>query len=153
MRDSVGQEPSSAAASAGDSTEHPHTLSGPLLELDLETALEELRRGDQYQNGKPSGRTLVKEPDLRVVVFAFRSGARMKEHRASGPISVQTLGGRVRLQVGERSVELTPGRLLAIEPDIPHDVEALEDSALLLTIGRTTYEHVSDQHRSPHRAE
>ena len=46
----------------------------------------------------------------------------------------------------DERVELATGQLLALEPGIPHDVEAIEDSAFLLTIGRTTYEHVSDWH-------
>jgi quercetin dioxygenase-like cupin family protein len=44
------------------------------------------------------------------------------------------------------SIELTAGQLLAVESGIRHDVEAIEDSAFLLTIGRTTYENVSDRH-------
>jgi hypothetical protein len=36
--------------------------------------------------------------------------------------------------VGDRVAELTSGHLLALDRSIKHDVEALEDSAFLLTI-------------------
>jgi hypothetical protein len=40
----------------------------------------------------------------------------------------------VRLHLGERTVDLPAGNLLALEKDIPHDLEAIEESTVLLTI-------------------
>jgi quercetin dioxygenase-like cupin family protein len=114
----------------------------------LRQELEELRRQPVYGTSVPSGTTLVKEPDLRIVLMALRAGGRMEKHHASGPISVQVLEGQVRMRLPDRDVEIPAGRLLALEPKIPHDVEAMEDSAFLLTIGRTYYQHVSDHHES-----
>ncbi len=79
--------------------------------------------------------TLVKEPGLRVVLIALRAQGRMHEHRAHAPITVQVLKGRVHFRVEERAFELAAGRLLAVAADMAHDVEALEESAMLLTIG------------------
>lgn len=123
-----------------------HTLAAPVLQFNLQAETEQLQRQDAYRKGDPSGRTLVKEPDLRIVLMALKAGARLEEHSASGPISVQALSGRLRLRLGESSVDLTEGELLMLEPGIPHDVEAIEDAAFLLTIGRTTYKDVSDRH-------
>jgi quercetin dioxygenase-like cupin family protein len=114
-------------------------LAAPVLTFDLSAELDELRRQPSYQNGAPTGRTLVKEPDLRIVLMVLKSGGRLEEHRASGPLSVQALEGRLRLRLPDGSAELSAGQLLALEPDIRHDVEAIEDCAFLLTIGRTTY--------------
>jgi quercetin dioxygenase-like cupin family protein len=114
----------------------------------LEEELDELRRQPHYGTSVPSGRTLLKEPDLRIVLMALKAGGRMEEHHASGPISVQVLEGHVRMHLPDGAVDVPSGRILTLEPRIPHDVEALEDSAFLLTIGRTTYQHVSDHHES-----
>jgi len=121
-------------------------LAAPAMRFDLQSELNELRGDRRYRSGVPCGRTLVKEPDLRIVLMALKAGGRLEEHRASGPISVQPVEGRLRLRLPARSVEIAVGELLALEPGISHDVEAIEDSAFLLTIGRTTYKNVSDQH-------
>lgn len=139
-----------AAPSAADPPldVRPHTLAAPMLRFDLRTEIDEVRKQDSYHTGHPTGRTLVKEPDLRIVLMALRAGARLEEHRASGPISIQALEGALRLRVGEGHTELMPGSLLMVEAGVPHDVEASEDAVFLLTIGRTTYRDVSDRHES-----
>ena len=121
-------------------------LSAPVLRFDLHQELDQLRQSQSYESGKPAGTTLVKGPDLRIVLMTLRAGARLEKHRASGPISVQGLEGTLRLRLADTAVELTAGEMVALEAHISHDVEAMEDAAFLLTIGRTTYEQVSDRH-------
>ena len=58
----------------------------------------------------------------------------MKEHRAPGSAVVQTLSGRIRLGLPDQTVELPTGALVVLEPNLPHDVEALEESAFTITI-------------------
>lgn len=68
-------------------------------------------------------------------MVVMKAESRMSHHRADGPISVQGIQGRIRLHLPEdQAVKLGPGDILALEPDLKHDVEALEDSAFLLTI-------------------
>jgi quercetin dioxygenase-like cupin family protein len=89
-----------------------------------------------------AARTLVRTPDLRVVLIAIRAGAHLAEHVAQTTAAIQVISGRVRIQLPrlarqheDRFEELAPGRLLAIEGGLAHTVEALEDSALLVTLG------------------
>jgi quercetin dioxygenase-like cupin family protein len=58
----------------------------------------------------------------------------MHEHRTAARISLQTLAGHIRLKLPGRTVELAAGQLLALDQCVPHDVEAEEDSAFLLTL-------------------
>jgi quercetin dioxygenase-like cupin family protein len=59
----------------------------------------------------------------------------MSHHRAEGPISIHAVLGKIRIHLpDDRMEELTPGDLLALEHDLEHDVEALEECAFLLTI-------------------
>jgi|SRR5579884_1505389 len=129
---------------------HSYTLAAPMLHFDLRSEAEQLRRQPSYERGDPTGKTLVKEPDLRIVLFALKAGARLDQHQASGPISIQAIGGTIRLRAGNETVELASGNLLMLEPRVPHDVDALGDAVFLLTLGRTTYQDVSDRHE-PHR--
>lgn len=130
--------------------EHGRGLAAPVQTFDLYSELHQLHEKSNYGGGGPVGRTLVKEPDLRIVLLALPTGGRIEKHHASGPISIHVLEGRLRLRLPEASVELTSGQLLAIEPDIPHDVEATEESAFLLTLGRTTYHTPPLDHHETH---
>jgi quercetin dioxygenase-like cupin family protein len=58
----------------------------------------------------------------------------MHEHRTAARISVQTLAGHIRLRLPDRTAELPAGKLLVLDQCVPHDVEAEEDSAFLLTL-------------------
>jgi len=89
------------------------------------------------ETGEKSGRsgvTLVKTPDLRVVLEVLERGASLAEHRAPGPITVQVLEGEIRFAAGEEIVYLRAGELVALPDTQLHSVEAVRDSSLLLTI-------------------
>ena len=86
----------------------------------------------------PSGRrseTLLKRPNLRVVLITMRSGTELHEHVAPGPITVQPLQGRFTLIVESGEHEIAPGILVTLEGGTRHAVRANEDGAFLLTIG------------------
>jgi quercetin dioxygenase-like cupin family protein len=122
----------------GDGIEALNRLPGlaePLLQIDLERELQQLRREDSWQRetGR-SSKTLAKYPDFRIVLILMKSGTRMRQHRAEGRISIQQLKGEVRIHLADRKVTLSTGQLLVLDCGVLHDVEALEESALLLTI-------------------
>jgi quercetin dioxygenase-like cupin family protein len=77
---------------------------------------------------------LVKFDDIRVVLSVLRAAMRIPEHTTEERISVQVLEGRIRLNAAGRTFDLREGNLLALDQGSSHDVEALEDSAFLLTI-------------------
>ena len=109
------------------------TLAAPLLTLDLNREIEQLRSEGRWQSGH-TAKTLAKYPNLRVVLIVMKAGDRLEKHRAEGRISVQTLDGRIRFNTAEGTVELAAGQMLTLESGIPHDVEGIVDSAFLLTI-------------------
>jgi quercetin dioxygenase-like cupin family protein len=111
----------------------PGPLECPVLSFDLNAEIEQLRQEAVWQGGR-NAKTLVKHSDFRVVLTVLKSGARLHEHRAVGRISVHIVAGHVRVHVESKVVDLPAGHLLALEREIAHDVEALEDSAFLLTI-------------------
>jgi quercetin dioxygenase-like cupin family protein len=110
-------------------------LAEPLMQIDLDKELNQLRREDSWQRetGR-SSKTLAKYPDFRIVLILMKSGTRMRQHRAEGRISIQQLKGQVRIHLADRKVTVSAGHLLVLDCGVLHDVEALEESALLLTI-------------------
>ena len=95
----------------------------------------ELRKEQAYRESGYTSRTLVREADLRVVLIVMKKGARMADHTAEETASLQPLSGSLRVRLPGRDVTLTAGQLLALEHGVKHDVEALEESAFVLTIG------------------
>ena len=103
--------------------------------FDLATAERELRQDDAYAHSGHAARTLIIEPDLRIVLVAMRTGSRIREHRADETASIYALSGHLRLNVSNKVHELRAGQLLVLEGGVRHDVEAGADSAFLLTLG------------------
>ncbi len=108
------------------------------VELDLAAIEREVRLEEAYARDGHSARTLVREADLRVVLIVMKAGSRIAEHRASVNASIHTIGGDARLRLRDRTVDLPAGRLLVLEPGIQHDVEAVSDCAVLLTLGHSS---------------
>jgi quercetin dioxygenase-like cupin family protein len=103
--------------------------------FDLASIDAEMRREDAYEREGHTARTLVREQDLRIVLVVMKAGARIAEHRATDTASVHTLSGHVRLQLPDKAADLPAGRLLVLERGLRHDVEAVAESAFLLTLG------------------
>lgn len=70
---------------------------------------------------------------LRQTLIALVAGRRLGEHESPGEATLLVLRGSVRLHAGEHVSEGSPGDHLVI-PTARHDLEALEDSVVLLTV-------------------
>jgi quercetin dioxygenase-like cupin family protein len=127
----MSNSPKQSAGSAA--IRSPGPLESPVLLFDLNAEIARLRSENAWQGGRNS-KTLVKHSDFRVVLTVLKSNARLHEHKAAGRISVQAIAGHIRMHVQEKAIDLPAGHMLALERALPHDVEALEDSAFLLTI-------------------
>src|SRR5215475_11730303 len=100
----------------------------PLLHISFAEQLERLKHEPAWHSGDRNAITLTKEPQLRVLLLAMRRGAHLHEHRASGPVTIQVVSGRVRLTVNNQVLDLKPGELAIVESAIAHEVEAVEES-------------------------
>lgn len=110
------------------------TTHEPGTVYDLEAALRQLKGDPTYQRGHIA-RTLARLPDLRMVLIAIQGGHEIPEHDADDSVTIQVVSGRVQLVFEGREVELGAGQLITLEGGVPHSVRALEESALLLSLG------------------
>jgi quercetin dioxygenase-like cupin family protein len=111
-------------------------LANEVIRRNIGSELQKLKKAPSWQ--RESGRsseTLVKYGEFRIVLVRMKPGSYMSHHRAEGPISIQAIQGKIRVHLPEdRIEELEVGDLLTLDRCLEHDVEALEESAFLLTI-------------------
>ncbi len=119
---------------SGSAQRPARRLAASALGFDLNAELASLHREPAWQRSDRNARTLVEEPGFRIVLTAVKAGTRIREHRTAGQVSIQTISGHLQVHTGERVVDLPLGHLLALDWEVPHDVEALEESAFLLTV-------------------
>jgi quercetin dioxygenase-like cupin family protein len=106
-----------------------------------------LREESVYAANGRNGITLVKTPCLRVVLEVLQGGAALDEHQAPGPITVHVLEGAIRFHVSDEVFRVREGEMLALPAGQPHSVEAVCDTAFLITIA------LSGDGRSPSESE
>lgn len=110
----------------------PETPSAPVALTDL--ADELLEQAHELQAGR-SARTLTPGAGaaLKQTLLALTEGVGLQEHTAPGPATIQVLQGEVRLGTADTTTEVSAGQWAPI-PDEPHDLLALTDATLLLTV-------------------
>ena len=119
----------------------------PIAVLDLQEEI--LRMRTCPMPGGHYGRTLLRSPDMRMVVMILEQGTRLPEHHIDGTSMIQTLDGRVTVSLLGSSFDLVSGQVLAIERGVAHAVVATEHSAILLTIawdGQRRLGNVEEHH-------
>ena len=99
-------------------------------------ARQQLKLARQASSGR-STQTVYggHEHVLRQSLIALTAGRRLDEHENPGEATVHVLHGRVRLSAGDVDWEGSVGDLLIV-PAARLSLEALEDSAVLLTVAK-----------------
>ena len=128
----------SVGETGGSPQRPPRRLTGSALSFDLAQEVATLHQEETWHRSDRNARTLIEEPGLRVVLTVLRAGTRIREHRTDGWVVIQTLEGYIRVQSPAETLDLVGSRLLGLQPGVPHDVEAIEQSAFLLTIAPPT---------------
>jgi quercetin dioxygenase-like cupin family protein len=105
----------------------------PIARLDLDEEIARMRASPAPAGHL--GKTLLRAGDLRVVLIVLGAGAKIPEHSAEGSVAIQVLDGRVVVGALQSSFDLGRGQMLALERGVPHALVAVEDAAILLSIG------------------
>ncbi len=117
-------------------------LTAPMLTFNLVAEIEQLNREEHWVKDGRISKTLVKHSDFRIVLMVMKAGTLMQEHKTDARISIHVLSGRLLIKLDRETIELPAGHLLVLEKGLSHDVNALEESAFLLSI---SWPHGVDQ--------
>ena len=105
-------------------------------EISLEDETEALRNSTEWLTGIARKR-LIQHPDFQMTLRRMKPNTRIPEHYNPGRICVQTLFGYIRMHADGRTFDLRRGQCLVLDRAVVHDVEAVEESAFLLTVARS----------------
>jgi quercetin dioxygenase-like cupin family protein len=109
-------------------------LDGALLTFDLKDIIENMKQEPAWKTGERNTMTLMKNPDMTIMLIALHSGARFNSREADKVASGQLIEGSATFQTNSESLSLKPGMLLTFHEKAGHTFVALEDSVLLVTI-------------------
>ena len=94
----------------------------------------DVRKLARFREEGPNVQVLSDIGTARLVLFAFKAGQQLREHRTSSQILVQALRGRVMFTAAGNSIRLQAGMVLQVEAQVPHQVVALTNAVLLVTM-------------------
>ena len=109
------------------------------VSFELAEIADELAREPAFLREGHCARTLARSADLRVVLVALEEGKKSSEHHAGVTATIQVVSGRVLVRLAGRNEELGPAQLLLLAPGTRHELQALADSAFVLTLGWSSH--------------
>lgn len=126
----------------------PITMPTRSAEFDLAGELEQLRNSPEWESGI-ARKVLVRYPDLQITLRRMQANTRIPTHHNPGRICVQTVFGHIRMHADGKLFDLPQGKMLVLDRAVVHNVEAVEESAFLLTVAypQTTMADESAQTR------
>lgn len=107
--------------------------------LTLTELAEELIAKARASSAQRSGHTIHggRDHHLRQTVVGIAAGGELAEHESPDEATLQVISGRVTITAGEDTWEGGPGAYVVIPP-MRHRLDALEDSAIMLTVAVRT---------------
>ena len=106
---------------------------GAMLSFRIADEAESLKAKPEWATANRIAASLVKDDALNILLMVLKEGARLPEHRTKGPIAVQVVSGSVRFSASNDNIELRAGAIAALDRNVVHELEALEESVVLLT--------------------
>jgi quercetin dioxygenase-like cupin family protein len=87
-----------------------------------------------YQDKQPKMDLLLETNGSKEYRLAFAKGQYLKEHKTAATIIVEIVEGNIDFGVNGSKISLTKGMLVTLEPNIPHDLFAITQSIVRLSI-------------------
>lgn len=103
----------------------------------------------EYHESRPKIEVMLDTESGKEIRIAFKKGQVMKKHHTPFPIVVEVFEGSIEFGVNEETHFFTKGDMLALEASIPHDLKALDDSIVRLSLNKAdTAKRVEDVAKS-----
>jgi quercetin dioxygenase-like cupin family protein len=81
-----------------------------------------------------ASQVVAETPHVKTVLITLRDGATLAEHSTPHAASIQALSGSGTVQMGDALEEVSPNRMLLLDPGVKHEVVAAEGTDLVLLV-------------------
>jgi quercetin dioxygenase-like cupin family protein len=121
---------------------HPaERFAGTEAFLDLDETFERLAREHHEGNRGHRQMTLFKRGEVTLIAFLFEREGKLLEHSTDGLVTIQVIEGELLVDTPGEQYRLGPHMCLVLSPKLPHSVEAVQPSKMLLTV------HLEESHQ------
>lgn len=87
-----------------------------------------------FNDEKPEISVLFESDYTKEIRIAMKPMQQMKEHKTKFPIVVEIFRGSINFGVNGEKHKLVKGDVIALEGSVPHDLVAIEESIIRLTL-------------------
>ncbi len=91
----------------------------------------------EYNEKKPAISVLFETLFTKEIRIAMKGGQVMKKHQTPFPIVIEMLEGKLDFGVDGKILNLVKGDLLALDGGVPHDLQAIENTVIRLTLSKS----------------
>ncbi|GCE07180.1 cupin domain-containing protein [Dictyobacter aurantiacus] len=93
-----------------------------------------IKEPDNVPEEHPAVQILSDIGAARLVLFSFKAGQQLKEHKTSSQIIVQAIRGSIEFTANDSQTTLQAGMVLQLEMNVPHSIVAITDAQVLVTM-------------------
>jgi quercetin dioxygenase-like cupin family protein len=87
-----------------------------------------------FDDNKVKTSLILETPFSKEIRILMKKGQIMKEHQTQHPIAIHVLSGKINLGIEGDLHEIGDNQIISLFANTPHDLSALEDSVIRLTI-------------------
>lgn len=93
-----------------------------------------LQEEPEYQRSGHTGLTLMKTPELRVLVESVAAGVALASHAIHGPATLYLVEGELSIATRDGSYSAGPGDMVVLPRDAPREIVSRKRSVFLLAL-------------------
>lgn len=95
-----------------------------------------LTKDISYNEKRPAIQVMMETDSGKEIRIAFKKGQVMKRHQTPFPIVVEIFDGKIDFGVEDDKHTLDKGDLITLQGKVPHDLTAMEDSIVRLSLNK-----------------
>jgi quercetin dioxygenase-like cupin family protein len=111
-----------------------------LLTFDLPTLIQKMKLSYSWAKGELNAMILLKRPDKQIVLTALHEDTEIRSFQSDDSITFQIIEGKLCFHTHKESITLNKGQLLTLHENINYSLTTREDTVLLLTIAKGTFQ-------------
>ena len=111
-------------------------VDAPFIPIDLHAYTQELMLEEAWQKNDRNAITVLKTPNITVVLVALHEDAEVLpgNFEGTGTFTLQVLDGKVHFVTGDEKLDINRGQMVALHGHIPFKATALAESMCLITM-------------------